>query len=704
MSVFLTAALQYAAQGFSVFPCQPRSKIPATLHGFKDATKDEATIRAWWDEEPAYNVAIATGEESGIFVLDIDEKPGRTIDEAIEGLPDIPETPHVRTGGGGLQFFFRYPTGSNLTISGGRLGLGIDTRGNGGYVVAPPSIHPHGTGYAWIDSEGLTLAATPQWIVDRLAKQVSGAKQLAGAKLSGGRHDVMLTMAALQRGIGMAPPEIEAALHKMISRLDLSDGRVIDPKEIERIAQWTGDKSMGDTNIESVLHGGVVAKSLAKQRGALSELLHEPGIEDPGHFPDKFLNVPGVVSQWCEFINRTSHRKQPELALAATLTACGALIGRRLQTVTGGRANLYCLGLCETGGGKERARQAVKEVFAAAGIVDTLGPEDFASESGLISSLVVNPTRLFQVDEIGKLLAAIANPRAGTHLVGIVSALLKLYSSANSIYIGKAYADAERNPTISQPHACVYGTAVPDQAWAALGATAVDDGLLARLWVFMAKDQQPPRARPERLPVPQALRDTILSWVSGRGSALGGGSQGDPRPATVQRTPEADKIFCDLEDEAEALERRMAGHPLRKLWTRTAQKADQLSLIYAWSRDVQAQTRPPTIDAEAALWACGLAQYLTQSMIVHANRHLAGSTFEGDLKAVLRYVEEAGTEGRSRTDLIRRFQKLGKRGLDDVMTLATASEQVVEQSIESATRTGRRYVLTRFADARRNDV
>ena len=74
-NVFLQAALGYAARGWHVFPCHPRTKIPATTHGFKEATTDPEQIREWWQEDPAFNVAIATGELSGLFVLDVDETP-----------------------------------------------------------------------------------------------------------------------------------------------------------------------------------------------------------------------------------------------------------------------------------------------------------------------------------------------------------------------------------------------------------------------------------------------------------------------------------------------------------------------------------------------------------------------------------------------------------------------------------------------------
>ena len=145
-----SAALKYAAQGLSVFPCKPRGKTPLTKHGLKDATCDLDQIKAWWDRWPEANVAIATGAISGTIVLDVDPRHGG--DDSLATLEasfgKLPETPTVLTGGGGLHIYFRHP-GIEIPNSAGRVGPGIDVRGDGGYVIAPPSIHASGNEYLW---------------------------------------------------------------------------------------------------------------------------------------------------------------------------------------------------------------------------------------------------------------------------------------------------------------------------------------------------------------------------------------------------------------------------------------------------------------------------------------------------------------------------------------------------------------------------
>lgn len=139
MADALTAALEYAARGWHVFPCKPGEKTPATPHGFKDATTDEETIRAWWARTPAANVAIATGRVSGLVVVDIDPKNGGSLEwQMLVAQNGEPVAPRVRTPSGGTHLYFACPDAGFPSKVGIR--PGIDTRGDGGYVLAPPSV------------------------------------------------------------------------------------------------------------------------------------------------------------------------------------------------------------------------------------------------------------------------------------------------------------------------------------------------------------------------------------------------------------------------------------------------------------------------------------------------------------------------------------------------------------------------------------
>src|SRR5690349_15924428 len=133
--------------------CKSEGKHPRTKNGCLDASKDEAQINAWWQQWPDANVGIATGQISGIVVLDIDVAKGAHSADLLFGGVDqtVFTTPKVKTGGG-LHFYYKYPIGHDIRNSASKLGKFIDVRGEGGYVVAPPSKHITGKEYEFLNA------------------------------------------------------------------------------------------------------------------------------------------------------------------------------------------------------------------------------------------------------------------------------------------------------------------------------------------------------------------------------------------------------------------------------------------------------------------------------------------------------------------------------------------------------------------------
>jgi hypothetical protein len=162
-----TAAHQLAQRGLAVFPCLVGQKEPATANGFYAATTDANIIAAWWRQQPNYNVAVATGAVSRIFVLDIDGIDAETELKKLETEHDrLPPTVEAITGKG-RHLYFRMPD-CKLRNSAGKLARGIDVRSDGGYVLVPPSLHPSGRRYAWSVDSAKAFASAPQWLLDRI--------------------------------------------------------------------------------------------------------------------------------------------------------------------------------------------------------------------------------------------------------------------------------------------------------------------------------------------------------------------------------------------------------------------------------------------------------------------------------------------------------------------------------------------------------
>ena len=224
-SEFLQAALLYASIGWRVFPLRPKSKDPATKHGFKDATTDEAQIREWWEKEPNCNIGVATGK--GLCVVDVDDKPKNAVQgsdmlrdwELEHG--DISETVTAISGTGGVHYYYRVkdkvPCCQSDTIF-------IDLRCEGGYIVAPPSVHPvTGTPYMWDvspeDMEPTEVTATDKAFIDWVYANRKGAETESRGFIAPdvihegeGRDNVLYKMACSMRARNIPESTIEAAL------------------------------------------------------------------------------------------------------------------------------------------------------------------------------------------------------------------------------------------------------------------------------------------------------------------------------------------------------------------------------------------------------------------------------------------------------------------------------------------------------------
>ncbi len=183
MSLFRDAAAFYTGLGWMVFPLAAGSKVPAIRkgQGFKQATDDYDTITEWARKFPDANVGVATGEVSGITVVDIDPRNGghETIAKLAAENYLLPWVPEARTGNNGRHLFFAYHP--EVQASKNRLGQGIDIKTDGGYVVGVPSIikpseaGPGGT-YRWvIEPDGGPLPPMPAWLVEKLRPRAAPA-------------------------------------------------------------------------------------------------------------------------------------------------------------------------------------------------------------------------------------------------------------------------------------------------------------------------------------------------------------------------------------------------------------------------------------------------------------------------------------------------------------------------------------------------
>lgn len=165
-----------------VFPCRAKEemhpetgefmqpKSPYTSKGFRSATTFPRIVDRWWSDNPDAMIGIPTGEPTGVWVLDIDVSDGKPGEETLADLISkngpLPETREARTASGGRHLYFRHHEGVRNR---GALGLGLDVRGTGGYVIAPGSLLATGAAYEWIND--IDPVPAPQWLLDLVVRQ-----------------------------------------------------------------------------------------------------------------------------------------------------------------------------------------------------------------------------------------------------------------------------------------------------------------------------------------------------------------------------------------------------------------------------------------------------------------------------------------------------------------------------------------------------
>jgi hypothetical protein len=258
------AARWYVDHGIPVFPLCPRSKKPITEHGFKNASVDPHRVGVWWTEHPDANVAIPMGELSRLLLLDLDYRNGSVVEDRADLIRlygPIPDTAEVISGGGGRHIYFRHAGGKVPK----QLAKGIELKGEGGYAVAPPSVHPSGDEYAFDGTDGakalLNVADPPEWLLAAIAKAAHRAKSDASTDQwpEGERNTRLTSLAGRLRRGGLGVDAIAAALLAENRRRCIPP---LDDAEVHRIARSIGRYAPGSASHTLHVDASAVPTSL----------------------------------------------------------------------------------------------------------------------------------------------------------------------------------------------------------------------------------------------------------------------------------------------------------------------------------------------------------------------------------------------------------------------------------------------------------
>jgi Bifunctional DNA primase/polymerase, N-terminal/Primase C terminal 1 (PriCT-1)/Protein of unknown function (DUF3987) len=627
----LEAALAYAEMGYAVFPCVPGTKTPLTEHGYLDATVDPDQIEKWWTTHPEANVGLST---QGLLVLDIDGQGNPWLADAPERLLDLARGPMVLTPHGGSHRIFRQPPGKPWRCTESRLAPKVDTRADGGYVVVPPSVLKGDKAYCWapgleLDGAPESLPEPPGWLVEDLDRLANGTPTLAhvaargaeGNKIpTGQRNATLAKLAGTMRRVGMSHAEIAAALAQV------NADRCVPPlvsREVERIA--TSIARYEPDQITVALVENHWAQICAEHDNDVSTNA------DPGPIPDGLLSVPGFLSDVMAYTLQTAPYPEPALAFCGALALQALLAGRKVRDESDNRTNVFILGLANSGAGKDHPRKVNQRILWHAGMSGCLG-DTFASGEGIEDRLSLNPAMLFQTDEIDGLMSKINLGKDARH-EGIMSVLLKMYTSASSIYPMRVKASKEPG-VIDQPCLCIFGTAIPQHYYEALSLKMLSNGFFARMLIMETGKRSKGQDAILR-DVPGSILQTAQWWAD----FVPGGKPGNlanwhPIPRLVEHTPEAREILRMFREQAES-EYSVAEDAVDEagmaIWARANEKARRLALIYACSAN-HAVSR---ITADAARWACAFVEHQTRRMLFMSTEHVSENDFDARCKKLV---------------------------------------------------------------------
>lgn len=710
------AALSYAARGWPVFPlhsirgghcscragaaCSRPGKHPRTPHGRTDATTDPEIVRRFWACWPDANIGIATGLESGLLVVDLDGVG--VVDEV-----RLPDSPCSVTGRGGRHVLYRRPPGGRYLTATRVLGpeLAVDSRADGGYIVAPPSVHVSGRAYTWdLDPAETPLSDAPAWWLDAIRREEITATPLPArddddelppdieallSAIPADDYDVWrnvgLALAHADPAGGLAwwdwwssrSPKYDPAAVRSQWRQMIRRGPVANPITLHSIRSLACDLGYEDPLLKA---GAEIAAALieSEQARIAAALVRSPATTEVQQ-PMDLIPQTGLLGELVLWILETSIRPQPELAVAAAAAFLGAVYGRRYRTTTNLRTNLYFVGVAPSGAGKEWARGCIKQLAVEAGATQFLGGEKIASGPGLISALVRSPAQLFQIDEFGIYLQALTGAGAAAHHRDLMATMMALYSSAGSTYLGTEYADSEKRPRVEivNPHACIYGTTTPDQFYGSLSSMQGLDGSLARFLVVHAPEDPPPRGRVECAPPPRELVESVRALVDrpppGGNLAGAGGSKVDTIvPTVAPMDPAVQDAWELLDEQARGMATDAGG---RAIYARTAENAAKLALVAAVSRNPDA----PVIGPEEFRWGREFALWSSNRLVAEVGRRVADSQAERDTKRVAEIVRSAGKVGIARSALVNRTFFLRAREREEVLSTLLQAGMIVEQ-------------------------
>ena len=436
---------------------------------------------------------------------------------------------------------------------------------------------------------------------------------------------------------------------------------------------------------------GVLGQTMAM---SVREVAQSSEIADPGPMPAEMLRIPGFVGEVMDFCLETAPYPNPVMAFCGALSLLAFLAGRKVRDPGDNRTNFYLLGLAHSSAGKDWPRKVNTRILHEVGLADGLG-ERFASGEGIQDALFQTPSMLFQTDEIDGMLQSINKARDARH-EAIMSTLLTMYSSANSVFPMRRKAGKESPGVIHQPNLVIFGTAIPNHYYEALSERMLTNGFFARM-IILEAGQRGTGQEPSIRDLPERVLETARWWADNK-PGTGNLDDWHPVPMVVEHTDEARRLLVETREEAECeyAKAEAGSDPVgTTVWGRVSEQVRKLALLLAISENHES----PQIGVDAVQWASAFVMHQTRRMLFMATSHVADNPFHAECLKVIEKLRDTPGMELSHQVLLKRMKMKAKDFRDLIETLIQRGDVEAAQ-VQTTGRTGLVYRLPGGGEAR----
>ncbi|MFM2013208.1 MAG: hypothetical protein RLZZ396_1992 [Planctomycetota bacterium] len=724
----LPSALAYRKSGLSVLPAVRLQKRPR-LPGWKEfqlRIPQEHQIVEWFSK-PEDAICIVTGQVSGnLEMLDFDRGGDR-----FEGWKEqIPSELFARivietSQSGGKHVIYRCtePINGNMKLAmgfrDGALVTLIETRGEGGLFLCAPTLgysleQGHLTEIpvltpqereilletAWSLNEYLPTADVPadsQFVPEnRPGDDFNNRGDIRALLIKHGWTLVKKAENELWRRPGKANGWSASLKDKSFyvfsgNAAPLEPNRAYSPFAVYAWLEFGGDFEMAARMLRQQGYGDDLVSPV------LATFVNHPDIEvnkvelptDPGPMPLELMRIPGFVSEVMDLCLATAPYPNHVMAFSGALALQAFLAGRKVRDPGDNRTNLYLLGLAHSAAGKDWPRKLNTRILFEIGAAGCLG-ERFSSGEGVQDALYLSPSMLFQTDEIDGILQSMNRSKDGRY-ESLMSTLLTMYSTANSVYPMRRKAGKEAPGAIDQPNLVVYGTAIPNHYYEALSERMLTNGFFSRM-IILECGERGSGQEPKVLDIPERVISTARWWNDYK-PGTGNLQSWHPIPTIVHQDEEGRDVLVEarLEAEREYNRAERKNDPVgTTVWGRVSEQMRKLALLYAISEN----HREPVITKSAADWAARFVTHQVRRMLFMAGNHVAENSYHADCLRLIRKLQETPERQLPHSLLLKRM-KMDAKSFQEMITTLEQQGDIATSIVATTGRPQRMYKLLR---------